>query len=222
MQSIITGPQASILGKGRALSPNYNANRTRDHFDFSAFVKFLIKIRIKCLPQVQDKPEAVLMVVEKYILPLQQNLKDDRAIQNSKLNKLIQLANTDAIVDFMGDLFQVVSDNIYPVYSNAKGLMNFEGFASFSRDHDIFPSLCSKAALYRIFHNLSTFSEAINPVTQVKFLIREMSNLDMSAMSPRALETLQKSAPEMTIDKNLFVEAITLSALSTDDKDFNK
>jgi len=49
-----------------------------------------------------------------------------------------------------------------------------------------------------------------------------MSNLDISVMSPRALETLQKSTPEMTIDKNLFVEAITLSALSTDDKDFNK
>lgn len=90
----------------------------------------------------------------------------------------------------MGDLFQVVSDNIYPVYSNAKGLMNFDRFVSFSRDHDIFPHLCSKAALYRVFHSLSTFSEAINPVAQVKSLVREMSNLDISAMSPRALETL--------------------------------
>ena len=68
-------------------------------------MKFLIKLGLKCLPQVDDKPQAVLVTVEKFIIPLLTNIKDDRSVQNTKLNKLIQLANTKLIVEFMGDLF---------------------------------------------------------------------------------------------------------------------
>lgn len=61
----------------------------------------------------------------------------------------------------MGDLYQVVSQkdrDIFRTYSDIGEKMNFHQFLNFARDHDLFPSYCSKAALYRIFHSLSTFN----------------------------------------------------------------
>jgi hypothetical protein len=68
----------------------------------------------------------------------------------------------------MGDLFQVLSESIYHVYQNSKGMMNFDSFVNFSKDHDIFPSYCSKATLYRIFHSLSSYSGSVNTPLQGK------------------------------------------------------
>jgi hypothetical protein len=39
--------------------------------------------------------------------------------------------------------------------------MNFSQFVTFCSDFDIFPSLITKAALYRIFHSLSFINEVM-------------------------------------------------------------
>ena len=101
---------------------------------------------------------------------------------------MISVANTKVMIDFMSDLFTVVTGDIFLRYTrDTNQRMNFEAFHSFSRDHDIFPAVCAQAALYRIFHSLSHFSELVNPSLPQKSLKKDISNLDLSTMSPRAL-----------------------------------
>ena len=79
-----------------------------DKFDFVCFVKFLIKLGIKCLPNTESKTLAVLLTVEKFILPLLNKHNDLRSKQNNNLIKLITLVNSKVMVDFMSDLHQVL------------------------------------------------------------------------------------------------------------------
>ena len=208
----------STLDKSRATSPDVEVKREK--FDFSAFIMLLIKVGIKCYPDI-EKSAAVLLVVERSILPLISRMPDDRSVQNSRLSKLIAVANTRVLVDFMSVLFPVVTEDVFMKYAGINQTLNFEGFVNFTRDHDIFPEMLSKAALFRIFHSLSNFSEAINPSVSTRSIRKEMSALDISSMSPRALHTLSSSQGN-TIDQNLFVEAITLIALYPDEPEFDK
>jgi hypothetical protein len=80
------------------------------------------------------------------------------------LTKLIEVANTKVMIDFMSDLFAVVTGDIFVRYTlKTNSRMSFDAFQTFARDHDIFPGACTQAALYRIFHSLSHFSEQVNP-----------------------------------------------------------
>ena len=49
--------------------------------------------------------------------------------------------------------------DLYKSYADNKGCMNFTKFIGFCSDYDIFPSLVTKASLYRIFHSLSFINE---------------------------------------------------------------
>ena len=76
------------------------------------------------------------------------------------------------MVDFMSELFCTLQD-LYPKYvsgnaPHGKKMMNFEQFATFARDYDIFPRFCSKPALYRIFHTLALMREALMPNQALK------------------------------------------------------
>ena len=79
---------------------------------------------------------------------------DAKSAQNMYMNKLINLVNSKVMVDFMSELFCTLHE-LFPKYLGCnfqtQGLMTFEQFASFARDYDIFPRLCSKPALYKIF-----------------------------------------------------------------------
>jgi len=172
------------------LSPEVGKTCIKEKFDFSCFIKFLIKIGLKCFPECESNSQSVLYTVEQYILPLLGKVNVERSVQNTRLTKLIALANTKVMVEFMTDLFTVVTQDIYHRYTLVKGQMTFDLFLNFARDHDIFPFECSKAALYRIFHSLSHFSETMNPATSSRELRKQMSNLDISSMSPRALDQL--------------------------------
>jgi hypothetical protein len=85
-QSVMSGPSTAA---NRALSPDDNYYKTREQFDFPAFVKFLIKLGIKILPQIESKSQAVLVTVEKYIVTLLNHSKTDSSVKNSRLNKMI-------------------------------------------------------------------------------------------------------------------------------------
>ena len=91
--------------------------------------------------------------------------------------------------------------------------MTFAQFAAFARDFDIFPRVCSKPSLYRIFHLLAQMKEVLQPNPVVASTKRVLKQHSVSVMNPNS-QTLTTHQKEETIDKNLFIEAITLCALS--------
>ncbi len=88
---------SSVIG-GNALSPPQKQISVHvpkaDKFDFTCFIKFLIKLGIKCFPGIDSKSQAVLFTVEKFILPLLNSHKDERTHQTTLLTKLITLVNS--------------------------------------------------------------------------------------------------------------------------------
>lgn len=57
------------------------------------------------------------------------------------------------MVDFMSVLYSVLGGDIFNIYADSKGLMIFDKFQDFCKDHSIFPSICSKATLTKIFNS---------------------------------------------------------------------
>ena len=81
-------------------------------------------------------------------------INEDRSMHNSKLIKLISIVHSSYMIDLMSQLYFTLSD-IYGHYIDKnQHLMRFEQFVSFAYDYGIFPQLCSKAAMYRVFHTL--------------------------------------------------------------------
>ena len=113
---------------------------------------------------------------------------------------------------------------IYIRYANSRDLVFFDTFLAFTKDHDIFPTVCSKAAVSRIFHALSSLRETLNPSLQEMQTLRDLSDLDISQMSPQGIEHMAcpRTTQQSYIDQNLFTEAVTLCALYTTDKTFLK
>ena len=95
-------------------------------------------------------------------MPLAKNNADSRSTQNPLLAKLIYLVNTNVMVSFMGKLFNVLAGEVFSVYADRKGLLKFEKFMEFARDHDIFPKVVTKAALFTIFSSLAQLNETLN------------------------------------------------------------
>ena len=151
-------------------------------------------------------------MMDDFLQPLHVKLTETKSSHNLHISKLINLVNCRKMVDFMSELFCTLQD-LYPKYTGscAKGQMNFEQFAKFCRDFEIFPRFCSKPALYRIFHALALMKEALKPNTVVKNTKRLLQQNSVSIMNPNSQTLAQRQAPE-TIDKNLFIEAVTLCA----------
>ena len=77
------------------------------------------------------------------------------------LSKLIYLVNTPVIVKLMGRLFQVLAGEVFQVYADKKGLINFDQFLEFSKDHDIFPKLVPKSVMNTVFQSLAFLNETL-------------------------------------------------------------
>lgn len=77
------------------------------------------------------------------------------------LSKLIYLVNTPVIVRFMGRLFQVLAGEVFQVYADKKGLINFDQFLEFAKDHDIFPKLVPKSVINTVFQSLAFLNETL-------------------------------------------------------------
>ena len=63
-------------------------------------------------------------------------------------------------------LFHKAVLEVYRVYADSKGYMNFGVFMTFCSDYDVFPEVITKASLYRIFHSLSFINDMIGGVNQ--------------------------------------------------------
>jgi hypothetical protein len=77
------------------------------------------------------------------------------------LSKLIYLVNTPVIVKLMGRLFQVLAGEVFQVYADKKGLINFDQFLEFAKDHDIFPKLVPKSVMNTVFQSLAFLNETL-------------------------------------------------------------
>jgi len=77
------------------------------------------------------------------------------------------------IVNFMSDLHEVLG-MIYVKYNDSQNLMTFDSFLQFAKDHDIFPTECSKASLYSIFNELSKIKDSLNPSASLASRKREL------------------------------------------------
>ena len=77
------------------------------------------------------------------------------------LSKLIYLVNTPVIVKLMGRLFQVLAGEDFQVYADKKGLINFDQFLEFAKDHDIFPKLVPKSVMNTVFQSLAFLNETL-------------------------------------------------------------
>ena len=100
--------------------------------------------------------------------------------------------------------------DIYKIYADSKGYMNFQQFINFSTDYDIFPTIIAKATLYRIFHSLSFMNEGIGSQAKVS-----KSQLSVRLNSPT------RAASSELIDEHLFVESIALIALFNENETQN-
>jgi len=77
------------------------------------------------------------------------------------LSKLIYLVNTPVIVQFMGRLFQVLAGEVFEVYADKKGFINFDQFLEFAKDHDIFPKVVPKSVMNTVFQSLAILNETL-------------------------------------------------------------
>jgi len=57
------------------------------------------------------------------------------------------------MVDFMTVLGSVLGGDIFQFYADEKGFLSFKNFIEFCKDHNIFPTVCSKSTLNRIFNS---------------------------------------------------------------------
>jgi len=64
------------------------------------------------------------------------------------------------MINMLTTLHKAMID-IFKVYADKKGYMNFQQYISFCTDHDIFPDYATKAVLYRVFHSLSFMNETL-------------------------------------------------------------
>lgn len=61
----------------------------------------------------------------------------------------------------MGRLFQVLAGEVFQVYADKKGLINFDQFLEFAKDHDIFPKLVPKSVMNTVFQSLAFLNETL-------------------------------------------------------------
>ena len=64
------------------------------------------------------------------------------------------------MIDLLTLLHKTIID-VFKMYADNKGYMNFTKFINFCSDYDIFPHMTTKASLYRIFHSLSFINEML-------------------------------------------------------------
>lgn len=119
-----------------------------------------------------------MQTINEFILPLLKK-KEMRSTKNPLLAKLIYLVNTPVVVSFMGKLYNVLAGEVYQVYTDKKGMITFDKFLEFARDHDIFPRLVPKSVINTIFQSLAMLNETLRVQNSPS-----KSKTDRSSVSP--------------------------------------
>lgn len=74
---------------------------------------------------------------------------------------LKDLLSNENVVKILGTLHENVQV-YYKMYSDSKGVMNFENFFRFYKDFEYFPYLISKSKLAQYFYALATLNVSLN------------------------------------------------------------
>lgn len=103
---------------------------------------------------------AFVEIIKTFLIPHLSTLSDKRCIHNKQIQNLLSNLDNEEVINILTVLHKATIDT-YKRYSDQKHLMNFNQFMQFCSDHDVFPYLVSKPALFRIFHSLSFINEYI-------------------------------------------------------------
>ena len=98
--------------------------------------------------------EGCVMLLRDHILPIGNQISDEKSIYNQKIQNMINSIEQDQVIEVMTDLREVLF-KIYDHYSDHKGHMDFQAFMKFTTDFSIFPDIVNKGDLFRIFQNLA-------------------------------------------------------------------
>ena len=85
-------------------------------------------------------------------------MNDKRCIHNQMISQLLLKLDNQDMINLLTLLHRSIID-IYRIYADNKGYMDFYQYVNFCSDYDIFPDMATKASLYRIFHSLSFMNE---------------------------------------------------------------
>lgn len=137
--------------------------------EYEGFLKSLISIA-KRLNSNLSEFEAFQWffqnVLEDFIEKLSENKREievcslnSSAIRHDNhVQLLMELLQDNEILDLLGTVHKSLRF-YYEAYSKSTGLMDFESFARFAKDFDIFPLVITKSRLLKIFETLATVFE---------------------------------------------------------------
>lgn len=136
-----------------------NNNGNSGRLDYNQFKRILEVLSTKVFKDY-PAPMASVDLLKYFILPTVSKLNDKRCIHNRNIQVLLTQLDNQDMITLLTLLHKSIID-VYKVYSDKKSYMNFSQYVTFCTDFDIFPSLITKAALYRIFHSLSFMNEVL-------------------------------------------------------------
>ena len=83
-------------------------------------------------------------------------------------------------------------------------MISFDKFLEFAKDHDVFPKVVPKSVIFTIFQSLAMLNETLKV---------QNSPIKSERMNVSPLRKEREQEILGTLDRNLFIEAITLCAL---------
>jgi len=136
-------------------SNHIKKNNNAVKIDFQIFInsiEVISKIIFENHVQIQEKID---MIVEKNLLPLSKNIKNN---YKNQINFDIMKKKEETEIKNLSNLIQKSFSHIFKFYTKRNDLLDFDSFFKFCKDFDIFPSTISKSRLNYIFKHLNPIS----------------------------------------------------------------
>ena len=148
------------------------------------FMQFQFALKLVAMKVFGYTPDGFLMLVQDYILPLQNMVEEEVENNTEHILQLMDILKDEEMVQLLELMYQTV----YPYfkeYSNEQGLMPLIKFEQLCRDFKIFPDILPQELVLDFFKTLSNFY----------------------------CTNREDRGGEDMIDEHLFVEVLALSAL---------
>jgi hypothetical protein len=103
---------------------------------------------------LKKREEAVQLLLDNYILKLEIFLSVERVVKNKNIVQILDISKDNEL----GKIIELLRKSFSPFfkfYCGNKATMDIASFIKFCTDFEIFPSLCSKQFLVRLFGTLS-------------------------------------------------------------------
>ncbi|CDW75728.1 UNKNOWN [Stylonychia lemnae] len=129
--------------------------------NFDVFKNSLFQISKILLPN-GTQIDQLKFLIDEHLLNLLEKDNDKRNLQNKLLKHSLILLDSQKVIQIMSDMHNELS-YFYKIYTNNTAHMNFDQFIVYCGDHGIFPQICPKSLLYKIFFMLADYSDLNHP-----------------------------------------------------------